>query len=79
MDDNYDCLIKLNKNSLNRGIKSVLHLLEGMQEIRGLPFIFRDLASLVLPTDKSIVKLDIFEVIHTQNVLTYERSLCCLQ
>ena len=32
-----------------------------------------------LPTDSSIVKLDIFEVICTQNVLTYEHYLCCLQ
>ena len=33
----------------------------------------------ILPTDSSIVKLSIFEVIRTQNVLTYERYLCCLQ
>ena len=27
----------------------------------------------------SIVKLDIFEIIRTQNALTYESYLCCLQ
>ena len=32
-----------------------------------------------LPTTSSIVKFDIFEVIRPQNVLTYERYLCCLQ
>ena len=32
-----------------------------------------------LSTDSSIIKPDIFEVISTQNVLTYERYLCCLQ
>ena len=26
-----------------------------------------------------LVKLDIFEITRTQNVLTYERYLCCLQ
>ena len=47
--------------------------------IRGLPFIFRDLASQVLQSASSIVKLDIFEVIRTQNFLTFEHYLCCLQ
>ena len=42
-----------------------------------LPFIFRDLAILVLQSVNSIVKLDNFEVIRTQKVLTYERYLCC--
>ena len=32
-----------------------------------------------LPTDSSFVKLDIFEVIRSQNVLTYKGYLYCLQ
>ena len=32
-----------------------------------------------LPTDSSVVKLDIFKVIRAQNVLKYERYLYCVQ
>ena len=48
--------------------------------IRGLSFILWDLATLVLlfANYTSIVKLDIFEVIRTQNVLTYEHYFCQL-
>ena len=44
-----------------------------------LPFIFRDLATCNLTTDSSFAKLDIFEVIRTQDVFTDELYLCCLK
>ena len=48
--------------------------------IRGLAFIFRDLATLGLQSAfLSNARLDIFEVICTQNVSTCERYLFCLQ
>lgn len=43
-------------------------LLDGINNLRGCN----------LETDSSIVKLDIFDVTRTENVLTYERYLCYL-
>ena len=50
--------------------------------IRGLPFMFRDLATLVLESGNWQLYRKVWHFwgyIRTQNVLTYERYLCCLQ
>ena len=64
------------RTKFSSAMKHILHLMGMLINkivVRGMPFCCN------LPTDSSVVKLDIFEVIRTQNVLTYEHYLCCLQ
>ena len=61
-----------NTKTCDKKINNVLNFFKKYIFVYKLPFIVPDLQS-------ANWKLDIFEVIRTQNVLTYERYLCSLQ